>query len=171
MANVYDVIDMLREGKYLSMRGLARLAGISSTTMASIMSRRPKDVSVVFLQKVAKAFGVHWFEFYGREPEIYNKYNDQRVSSFVEEKAKDDFLYKMLGSVYDEMREREYTETHRTVEQAMNKYGLSNDHMSNESAYFTIILALLKDLNSDGLREVLTYTLEISRDQNYRKDG
>jgi len=169
MANVYDVIDILREGKYLSMRRLAALTGISSTTMASVMKRKPKDVSVEFLQKVAKAFGIHWHEFYGCEPEIYNKYNDERVSSFVTEKAKDDFLYRMLGSTYQEMNDLKNTEAYHAVEQVLNKHGLSSENMSRENAFYAGILALLKELNSEGVKEVLARTLEVAKDENYRK--
>lgn len=169
MANVYEVIDILREGKYMSMRGLARKIGISSTTMASIMSRKPKDVSVEFLQKVAKAFGVDWQEFYGYEPETYDKYKEKRVSSFVTEDYKDYFLYHMLGSAYDEMKDRENAEIHRAVEQAVNKQGLSVENLPHDNAFYTGILLLLKDLNLEGLKDVLGYTLQISKNENYLK--
>lgn len=169
MANVYEVIDILREGKYMSMRGLARQTGISSTTMASIMSRKPKDVSVEFLQKVAKALGVDWQEFYGYEPETYDKYKEKRVSSFVTEDYKDYFLHRMLGSVYDEMKDRENAEIHRAVEQAVNKQGLSVENLPHDNAFYTGILLLLKDLNLEGLKDVLGYTLQISKNENYLK--
>lgn len=167
--DVEPLYSILREGKYMSMRGLARKIGISSTTMASIMSRKPKDVSVEFLQKVAKAFGVDWQEFYGYEPEIYDKYKEKRVSSFVTEDYKDYFLYHMLGSAYDEMKDRENAEIHRAVEQAVNKQGLSVENLPHDNAFYTGILLLLKDLNLEGLKDVLGYTLQISKNENYLK--
>lgn len=169
MANVYEIIDKLREGKYMSMRGLARQADISSATMAAIMSRKPKDVSVEFLQKVAKVFGVDWEDFYGYKPESYKKYNEERVSSFVAEDYKDDFLHHMLGSAYDEMKDRENAETHRVIEQVVNKRGLSIENLPHDNAFYTGILLLLKDLNLEGLKDVLGYTLQISKNENYRK--
>ena len=169
MPNVYDVIDMLREGKYLSMRALARLSGISSTTMASIMSRKPKDVSLIFLEKVAKAFDVDWREFYGREPEIYEKYGDSRVSSFVTEEAQDAFLYNKLGSTYYEMRERANTENYRAIDQALNEQGLSSEHLTLDEALVSGILAMMKELNSGALQEMFTHTLGLFNNENCRK--
>ena len=169
MANVYEIIDMLREGKYMSMRGLARLAGISSTTMASTMARKPKDVSVKFLEKVAKVFGVQWYDFYGDAPETYTKYNDDRVSSFVSDNAKEKFLHKMLGSDYYAMQEHKNEENYRLIEQVMNKHELSVDSLPHEKAAYECFLKLLKELNQDGVQYIFNQILEALKNENYRK--
>jgi hypothetical protein len=116
------------------------------------------------LRKVAKALGVDWRDFYGYEPESYKKYNEERVSSFVTEDAKDGFLHKMLGSAYHEMKDQENAEIYHA------EHVLSVENLPHDNAFHTGILLLLKDLNLEGLKDVLGYTLQISKNENYRKE-
>ena len=78
-------------------------------------------------------------------------------------------MYRMLGSTYQEMNDLKNTEAYHAVEQVLNKYGLSSENMSRENAFYAGILALLKELNSEGVKEVLARTLEVAKDENYRK--
>jgi len=169
MANVYEVIDALREGKRLSMRRLALNAAMSPAAFFSVMDRKPKDVSVKFLKSVAKALGVEWQEFYGCEPEEYEKYGVTRVSSFVTEEHKDKFLYEKLGSAYQSMKEQEDIETYHAIESVLNDPGISTDMTPQEKVLYNGILVLLNGLNVEGLKDVLGHVLEISKDENYCK--
>lgn len=60
MNNIYDVIDALRVQKHLSVRCLGNLAGIPPSTLASIMERRPKKITIKNLKGIATALNVRW---------------------------------------------------------------------------------------------------------------
>ena len=79
--SVYDNIDSLAKQKGISRRQLAKLSGISYSTLASCFSRKPEVFPLKYAEAIATALGVSLDMLYGK-PRI--KLKLQAINDFAD---------------------------------------------------------------------------------------
>ena len=98
MNSVYDVIEVLSAWRGLTMKEVALRAGLSYTTFASMMSRRPAKIAKRTLQSLGTVFGTDWYNLLGSDSELVPEFppttrygmrniNGERVCAMMDEKA------------------------------------------------------------------------------------
>jgi len=176
MCNVYEIIDEIREARHLSLRKLAMLAGMAPTTFVSMMTRRPDNISVSTLTKIALVFGVRWYELLSANPlSEFHKFapydhDTARISSKVSDQEKSVIIRNVLSRP---TRPDLLTESNYPVEDVGHpvKQGKQRDEssiLSDENVIFRqSINSILRRLNTQGLMEAMRHLLDIANDPNY----
>ena len=172
MANVYDVIDALREHCLLSQRKLAELAGILPNTMTTLMIRRPSRIPKKYLEALAPVFGLKWYELLNMteaDAERFENVNKLPSGLTEEDMAailtkngnRFHFFFKRNadGSMDSVIRPSAQTD-------ASNLPALPQHESEDDMQYKKSILLMLNRLNTEGLLEAMHQVAAIARDPN-----
>lgn len=178
MNDVYEVIDALRKQRNLTGKKLAEMAGMPTTTLATIMGRKPAAIPKKYLVALAEALGVRWHELLNVSE---NEYPDGvKIPSKLSPADVTEILKKLIG--YDENSEVRYNVIGRGVgssERAriMCEYGMtmpSADHGEDDvpacdAQYRRSIIYMLDRLNTEGLLEAMHQVLTLTRQAEFCK--
>lgn len=167
MKNVYDVIDTLRESSHWSWRKLAFLAEIKPSTLATLMKRKSDKISVDLLVKLAKVFGVEWYELLTLDPNTHLRFvpPSDRVYSEVQDYEFDDIVDHALnhpGHIRFSNGFGAPITPPSTPAPLSEQLPDSDELLFRQSIEF-----ILGKLNEDGLREAMRQLLSIAKDPRY----
>ena len=161
MVTVFDIIQKLLDEKGLSVRRLAQLAKMAPTTLESIMTRKPKWVSVARLESIARVFQLHWTDLFepGRE-EYVTDTNPPKVSSYIKAEQAEEIVERALEKSGQGFA---FAFDFRVEQQSKEK--------DDEVLFRKSVNAILNRLNSDGLLEAMRHLLTIEENPVYRKEN
>lgn len=180
MNSVYDVIEVLSVWRGLTMKEVALRAGLSYTTFASMMSRRPAKIAKRTLQSIGTVFGTEWYTLLGSDSELVPEFppttrygmrniNGERVCAMMDEKAVHAALKQIIGDNYTRvlykaaagkraLAERVETSTHSRIKDRRGQFDACVDLVFNH-------------LNDNGVIEAMRYLLELAQNPKYRTDA
>ncbi|MBR5224819.1 MAG: helix-turn-helix transcriptional regulator [Clostridia bacterium] len=173
MNNVYDVIDVLLEWRGFTMKELARHAGISYTTFASIMKRRPGKIAQRTLTRIGQVFGVDGHELLGLhepfepEQEYYGRnVNGERVGAVMSEDVVEYVLKHIIGEEYGLMIDR--VMKNKAVVLAPEAEEIEPVKQNDLRRRFDTCVDLVFDhLSEAGVIEAMRYILELSQNPKF----
>lgn len=180
MNSVYDVIEVLSAWRGFTMKEVALRAGLSYTTFASMMSRRPVKIAKRTLQSIGTVFGTEWYTLLGSDSELVPEFppttrygmrniNGERVCAMMDEKAVHAALKRIIGDNYTRvlykvaagkraLAERVETSTHSRIKDRRGQFDACVDLVFNH-------------LNDNGVIEAMRYLLELAQNPKYRTDA
>lgn len=178
MNDVYEVIDALRKHRNLTGKKLAEMAGMPTTTLATIMGRKPAAIPKKYIVALAEALDVQWYEMLNVSE---NEYPDAvKIPSKLSPLDVAEILQNLIG--YDENSEVRYHVTGRGVgpierQRIMTEYGMTmpgTDHGEDDAPacdaqYKRSIIFMLDRLNTDGLLEAMHQVLTLTRQAEFCK--
>ena len=178
MNDVYEVIDTLRKHRKLTGKKLAEMAGMPTTTLATIMGRKPAAIPKKYLVALAEALGVRWNEMLNVSE---NEYSDAaKIPSKLSPLDVAEILQNLIG--YDENSDVRYNVIGRGVgpierQRIMSEYGMAmpdTDHDEDDvpacdAQYKRSIIYMLDRLNTEGLLEAMHQVLTLTRQAEFSK--
>ena len=168
MNDIFDLIDALRDARGLSGRKLADRAGLKPTTFASIMSRRPPEIPKAYLEAIAAALGVRWYDLLNVSPDAYpDNGNKVKVPTALSDYDKEQAFFKVLGPKADPYAV--YAEQADAAGAAVNEgfITFANHDQIHYEQYKKAICILLDTLNANGLFETMNYVMRLSSDSRF----
>ena len=166
MSNVYEVIDKLREASHWSWRGLAVLAKISPSTLATLIKRKPDKINVGTLTKLAGVFGVEWYELLtlNSNTSLRDMAPSERVYVEVQDFEFQDIIDHALHHP-GHIRFSNGFGDPITTPSPTPQY--APQPTSDEQLFRQTIGFILDKLNTTGLREAMRRLLDIAYDPQY----
>lgn len=169
MKDIYDVIDELREKKGLSRRKLALMAGINPATFASMMMRRPDNISVTYLMPIADVLGVNLYDLMGMSDthRIHIKSDAPLSSSLAEDQG-----HRSNNSSSAEEEPNygvEATGRGSAPRELMYELGTRAYDNACRQNYKRSILLMLEQLNNDGLKEAMRLIAEMTASPQFER--
>ena len=164
MNTVYDLIEELRDKSHLSTRRLATLAGIGSSTLASMLTRRPEKITVKYLKAIAKVFRLKWNYMLKMSDEEAATYDD---ASKVAVELEPGVGENVLESWMREMENEVLVDFDEVIDPP--KSSAPYRKQKSENHFRESIILMLERLNDDGLMEVMRVTLEITKEPAFLK--
>lgn len=176
---VYDVIEVLRLTGDMSGRKLATRAGVSTATLASLITRQPSTMSPFTLDKIARVFDLRWNELLNRPATIADELLAQsrvptRMSKedieAVGKRLNPDGVINFLHLV-ESVRSmpRAASSEDRSEERARAASKRVDSASSGKAEFRNSIFFVLEKLNDDGLMEAMRRILDIANDPQYCK--
>lgn len=167
MKTVYDVIDTLRESSHWSWRKLATLAELKPSTLATLMKRRSDKISVDILIKLAKVFGVEWFELLTLNPNTHLRLADssERVYAEVHDYEFNDIIDHALNHPGHIRFTNGFGDP--VTPPARQEFQITSQPDTDEQLFRQSIDFILGKLNEAGLREAMRQLLTIAKDPHY----
>lgn len=172
--SVYDLIEVLRLRNGMSGRKLAKLAEVSSATLASLITRQPSTIGIDTLDKIAQVFGVKWYELLNRPSSIVEDcILDSRVSVVM---TKEDIMAvgERLMSGFDFMPSID--KIHNLEKRERKVLGIEKEAVISpevatpgKDEFRSVIFFVLDRLNHDGLLEAMRRILDVANDPKYCK--
>lgn len=176
MNSVYDVIEVLSAWRGFTMKEVALRAGLSYTTFASMMSRRPVKIAKKTLQSIGGVFDLEWYKLLGRENEFApierrsaRNVNGERICTMMDEQTVHAVLKRIIGDNYTRvlykaatgkraLTERVETSTHSRIKDRRGQFDACVDLVFNH-------------LNDNGVIEAMRYLLELAQNPKYHTDA
>ena len=164
MKTVYDVIDILQEASHWSMRKLAELSKIKPSTLATLMKRRSDKISVEILIKLAKVFGVEWYQLLTLNPDTHLRLAapSERVYAEVQDYELDDIIEYALNHPGHVRFSNGFGDP--VAPPSPHEFRFTAPPDSDELLFRQSIEFFLGKMNPDGLKEAMRRILEIVND-------
>ena len=173
MNSVYDVIEVLSVWRGLTMKEVALRAGLSYTTFASMMSRRPVKIAKRTLQSIGTVFGTEWYTLLGSDSELVPEFppttrygmrniNGERVCAMMDEKTVHAALKRIIGDNYTRVLYKAATGKRALTE----RVGISTHSRIKDRRGL-----VFNHLNDNGVIEAMRYLLELAQNPKYRTDA
>jgi transcriptional regulator with XRE-family HTH domain len=156
--DIYDIIDVIRVKNHLSVRRLALLAGISPTTLASVLTRKPKSIDKDMLIGISNVFNITWYELINKTECFADQYAlNKRINISLSEPDIDTIKQKFI-QLPDNVG---YQNEKRVIPKVYNHKTTSTDS----------VLLVMRTLNEDGILEVMKKIVEVASNPKYQQKG
>ena len=169
MKTVYNVIEELQAASHWSMRKLADLAKLKPSTLSTLMKRKSDKISVDILSKLAKVFGVEWYELLTLDPNTHLRLADssERVYAEVHDYEFNDIIDHALNHPGHIRFANGFGDP--VTPPSRQEFQLTSQPDTDEQLFRQSIEVFLGKLNPDGLKEAMRRILEIVNDPRYSK--
>ena len=168
MTNVHDIIIRILDGHNLSTRRMALMSGIPPTTLESALERKSDKIRKSMLSGIAQTFGMPWYALMttaSNPPPLMQGKNPHLIPcNQIDDEEAEKIIAHFLSLPTPELghsnkgRYNSVTEVHAAARD------ISGDEHLRQS-----ILFVLHKLNSDGLMEVMSQAITLTKDPAYAK--
>lgn len=168
MTNVHDIIIRILDGHNLSTRRMALIAGIPPTTLESALERKSDRIRKSMLSSIAQAFGMPWYALMttsSNPPPLVQGKNPHLIPcNQIDDEEAEKIIAHFLSLPTPKFEQTQGFSTISGTIHHVTGHVISGDEHLRQS-----ILFVLHKLNTDGLIEVMSHAITLTKDSTYTK--